>query len=260
MIVAGIDVGHRTTKLILLDNGNILSKRILVNPEESTSVAKEIMDAGLKGANVHLEDVAYIVSTGAMGKDVTFANLYRTSMACLARGVYELFPQARTIIDLGAETCNVVKIDSDGTILDTQANDKCAAGTGVFFEAMTKLLGTSTEDMGVLATKGNRSFEISSMCVVFAEQEVISHAHENPDISAEDLAASLHASIAERVAGLAKRLTIDDEVILTGGCAKNPGYVKHISEKLGAVVKVPEDPQVVMAYGAALYARDRGRE
>ena len=127
-------------------------------------------------------------------------------------------------------------------------------------EAMTKLLGTSIEQMGLLAAAGRKSFDISSMCVVFAEQEVISHAHENPDISAEDLAASLHASIAERVAGLAKRLGIETEVVLTGGCAKNPGYVRYISERLRAVVRVPKDPQVVTAYGAALLAAAKGRK
>ena len=181
-------------------------------------------------------------------------------MACLARGVFEVFPKARTIIDLGGETCTVFKMDTDGLILDMQANDKCAAGTGIFFEAMANLLGVSIEEMGILATRGTKNFEISSMCVVFAEQEVISHAHENPDISAADLAASLHASIAARVAGLAKRLTIEDEVVLTGGCAKNPGYVKFMRERLKAEVKVPEDPQSIMAYGAALVAGEKGRK
>jgi predicted CoA-substrate-specific enzyme activase len=257
MIVAGIDVGHRTLKLVLLNNEDILTQNMMTNSEESSKAAERVLDEAITAASIHKGDIGSIVATGSMGKEVKFANFYRTSMACLAKGVHRLFPEARTIIDLGGETCNVVKIDSSGAILDTQANDKCAAGTGIFFEAMTKLLGTSMAEMGALAKAGNRTFDINSMCVVFAEQEVISHAHENPDISAQDLAASLHASIAERVAGLAKRLTVEEEVILTGGCAMNPGYVKYVTEKLRAVVKVPEDPQVVAAYGAALFARER---
>ena len=258
MVTAGIDVGHRTSKLVLLKDGDIISNRVAENSDESTVIVESILNTSLKEADILLENIDFTVTTGAMGKSIPFSNLYRTSMACLARGVFEVFPKARTIIDLGGETCTVFKMDTDGLILDMQANDKCAAGTGIFFEAMANLLGVSIEEMGILATRGTKNFEISSMCVVFAEQEVISHAHENPDISAADLAASLHASIAARVAGLAKRLTIEDEVVLTGGCAKNPGYVKFMRERLKAEVKVPEDPQGIMAYGAALVAGEKG--
>jgi predicted CoA-substrate-specific enzyme activase len=258
MVTAGIDVGHRTSKLVLVKDGDIINKRVAENSDESKVIAENILNTSLKETDIGTEDIDFTVTTGAMGKGISFSNLYRTSMACLARGVFEVFPKARTVIDLGGETCTVFKMDTDGLIMDMQANDKCAAGTGIFFEAMAKLLGVSMEEMGILATRGTKNFEISSMCVVFAEQEVISHAHENPDISAADLAASLHASIAARVAGLAKRLTIEDEVVLTGGCAKNPGYVKYMGEILKADVKVPEDPQGIMAYGAALIAREKG--
>jgi len=220
MVTSGIDIGHRTSKLVLLRDGVITGKHVVENSEDSTVIAEKLLKTGLKAANLGPDDIAYTVATGAMGKSIQSADLYRTSMACLARGVFEIFPMARTIIDLGGETCTVFKLDSDGRIVDMQANDKCAAGTGIFFEAMAKLLGVSIEEMGILATQGNKNFEISSMCVVFAEQEVISHAHENPDISAADLSASLHASIAARVAGLAKRLSIEETVVLTGGCAK----------------------------------------
>lgn len=259
MVVAGIDVGHRTTKLVLLRDGDIIAGRVIVNSDESSITAQRIIDQTTREIKIAPKDISFMVATGAMGKGVKFANLYRTSMACLARGVSKTYPHVRTLIDLGGETCNVVKIGSNGEILDTQANDKCAAGTGIFFEAISKLLGVSIEEMGDLARKGQRSFEISSMCVVFAEQEVISHAHENPDISAADLAASLHASIADRVAGLAKRLIVENEVVLTGGCARNPGYVKYISMALDSDVRVPQDPQLVMAYGAALLAAEKGR-
>jgi len=260
MVTTGIDVGHRTSKLVMLNDRKIIDQRVVENSDESTVIAERILGAGLQAVDIRREDIGFTVATGAMGKGLKFVDMYRTSMACLARGVYELFPQARTIIDLGGETCTVFKMGEGGGILDMQANDKCAAGTGIFFEAMAKLLGVSLDDMGRLATEGTKNFEISSMCVVFAEQEVISHAHENPDISAADLAASLHASIAARVAGLAKRLTVEKDVVLTGGCAKNPGYVKYMQEILKMDVKVPQDPQGVMAFGAALIAYEKGRK
>lgn len=259
MVTTGIDVGHRTSKLVILNDQKVISRRVMENSDESSVIAEKILSSGLKEVDIPREDIEFTIATGAMGKGLQFVDMYRTSMACLARGVFELFPEARTIIDLGGETCTVFKMGPEGVILDMQANDKCAAGTGIFFEAMAKLLGVSIEDMGRLATEGTKNFEISSMCVVFAEQEVISHAHENPDISAADLAASLHASIAARVAGLAKRLTVEKDVVLTGGCARNPGYVKYMQEILNMDVKVPEDPQGIMAYGAALIADERGR-
>ena len=260
MVTTGIDVGHRTSKIVILNDRKIMNQQVMDNSDESSVIADRILNAGLKAADIRREDIGFSIATGAMGKGLKSVDMYRTSMACLARGVYELFPEARTIIDLGGETCTVFKMGAGGVILDMQANDKCAAGTGIFFEAMAKLLGVSIADMGRLATEGTKNFEISSMCVVFAEQEVISHAHENPDISAADLAASLHASIAARVAGLAKRLTVEKEVVLTGGCAKNPGYVKYMQEILKMDVRVPQNPQAVMAYGAALIAHEKGRK
>jgi benzoyl-CoA reductase subunit D len=260
MIVAGIDVGHRTTKLVILRDGDIIAGRVIANSDESSVTAQRIIDQTTGEIKIAPEDISFIVATGSMGKGVKFANLYRTSMACLARGVHEACPSARTVIDLGGETCNIIKINPDGAILDIQSNDKCAAGTGIFFESIARLLGLSIGDMGALAAQGQKTFSINSMCVVFAEQEVISQAHENPDISAADLAASFHASVAEGVAGLAKRLTLENDIALTGGCAINPGYVKYVSVALGSDVKMPEDPQLVTAYGAALSAAEKGRK
>ena len=259
MAVAGIDVGHRSIKLVIMEDGEILSKKVLNSSEETNALAKKILDQTVEEIGLDPSRLKFIATTGGMGKSVSFANLYRTVAYCLAKGVYSLFPGARTIIDMGGETCNVVKLNETGEIEDTQSNDKCAAGTGIFFEAMAKLLGTSLGEMGRWATKGEVEFEISSMCVMFAEQEVISHCHENPDISAEALSAGIHLSIAERVAGLAKRLGITEEVVLTGGVAKNPGFVKFLSQRIKTIPKVPEDPQIMAAYGAAIIAGEKIR-
>ncbi len=259
MAVAGIDVGHRSIKLVIMENGEILSKKVLNSSEETNALAKRALDQTIEEIGFDPSRLKFIATTGGMGKGVSFSNLYRTVAYCLAKGVYSFFPRARTIIDMGGETCNVIKLNETGEIEDTQSNDKCAAGTGIFFEAMAKLLGTSLGEMGRWATKGKVEFEISSMCVMFAEQEVISHCHENPDISAEALSAGIHLSIAERVAGLAKRLGITEEVVLTGGVAKNPGFVKFLSQRINSIPKVPEDPQIMAAYGAAIIAYEKIR-
>lgn len=259
MAVAGMDVGHRSIKLVFVEDGKILSKKVLNSSEETNALARRALDQTIGEIGLDPSRLKFIATTGGMGKSVSFSNLYRTVAFCLAKGVYNLFPKARTIIDMGGETCNVIKLNETGEIEDTQSNDKCAAGTGIFFEAMAKLLGTSLDQMGKWATHGEVQFEISSMCVMFAEQEVISHCHENPDISAEALSAGIHLSIAERVAGLAKRLGITEEVVLTGGVAKNPGFVKFLSQRIKTIPKVPEDPQIMAAYGAAIVAGEKIR-
>ena len=199
MAVAGIDIGHRSIKVVILEDGKILSKKILNSSEETNVLAKKILDQTVGEIGLAPSRLEFITSTGGMGKNVSFTNLYRTVAYCLAKGVHALFPRARTIIDMGGETCNVVKLNEMGEIEDTQSNDKCAAGTGIFFESMAKLLGVSLEEMGRWATKGEVQFEISSMCVMFAEQEVISHCHENLDISAVALSAGIHLSLWQRV-------------------------------------------------------------
>lgn len=256
MAVAGIDVGHRSIKLVVMEDEKILSKKTLNSSEEANSISKKILDQSIRETVRDASIIKFVTTTGVMGKSISFSNLYRTIPYCLAKGVSKLFPRARTIIDMGGETCNVVKLNDSGEIEDTQSNDKCAAGTGIFFEAMAKLLGTSLEEMGKWALNGEVKFEISSMCVMFAEQEVISHCHENPDISAEALSAGIHLSIAERVAGLAKRLGITEEVVLTGGVAKNLGFVKFFSERINCTPRIPDDPQIVSAFGAALIANE----
>ena len=160
MVVAGIDVGHRTTKLVILRDGNIIARNVIANSDESSVTARQIIDQTTREIKIAPEDISFIMSTGSMGKGVKFANSYRTSMACLTKGVYERFPGVRTVIDLGGETCNVVKVSLDGKIVDMQSNDKCAAGTGIFFEAFSKLLGVSIEEMGDLARNGTKTFDI----------------------------------------------------------------------------------------------------
>ena len=124
MVTSGIDVGHRTTKLVLLRDGGLINRQILENSDQSALIAERILNSGLREVAIPREGVDFTVATGALGKGIKFADLYRTSMACLARGVYEIFPKARTIIDLGGETCTVFKMDAKGSIVDMQANDK----------------------------------------------------------------------------------------------------------------------------------------
>ncbi|MCX5999544.1 MAG: acyl-CoA dehydratase activase [Chloroflexi bacterium] len=256
MLVAGLDMGSLTTKVIILKNGDILSWRILMAAHEGEIEARGAVQDALGGTGFALENVAYIVATGAGRKSVSFAHKQKTSGSCLARGIHQLFPSVRTIIDVGAETCTVTRVNVSGTLDDCIGNDRCASGTGVFLDAMARLLQMPLEEMARRSLLAESKAEVSNMCAIFAEQEVISHVHRQPPTPLNNVIAGIHASMATRVAGLARRIGVKEEVAFTGGVAKNAGFVRALEESLRVRLKIPEEPQLAAALGAAAIARD----
>ena len=255
MIVAGIDLGNLTSKAVILGDGHILSQKVLVAAEEKCSAAEEVVAQALKAAGIPREELKYIVSTGAGRRGIPFVQGTRTSTTCLAKGARWLYPSARTVIDIGAETCDIIKLDEHGTVQHIQGNDKCAAGTGIFFDTMAKFLGVSMYEMSRLSLKAEKAVQLTSMCVIFAEQELITHIHEDPPPPTEELVAGIHLSIAMRVAGMVGRVGIEKDVVLAGGVARNKGFVRTLEERLGTQLRVPENPELVLALGAALIAQ-----
>ena len=175
-------------------------------------------------------------------------------MLCHAKGAHWLFPSARTVIDIGAESSKVMRLNEDGGVEDFAGNDKCAAGTGIFLDTMAKAMEVPVEEAGELSLNYTEKARISSMCAVFAESEVVSHIHRGT--SRNDILAGIHESIADRVFGMSNRVGIKDDVVLTGGVALNIGMVKALEEKLERKIYVPEDPRITGALGAALIACD----
>ncbi|MEK7822380.1 MAG: acyl-CoA dehydratase activase, partial [Planctomycetota bacterium] len=169
-----------------------------------------------------------------------------------------LFPNTRTIIDIGGQDSKAVALTTDGPsgprVVDFCMNDKCAAGTGRFLEVMARVLDVDIKEMGPLSQKSTREINISSMCTVFAESEVISLIHQKHN--KEDIISGLHTAIARKVLSLVQRLDIREEVTLTGGVMKNVGVVEKLQQELSPrKVNLPEEPQIVGAIGAALLAR-----
>lgn len=257
MIVAGIDMGSLTTKVVILEGNNILAHHIhiLISSKEGVIDAQKAIDGALRDAGLSFDLIQYIVSTGFDRKSVAFANKQRTEASCLAKGAHWLFPSARTVIDVGAETSTTLKLNEKGVVEDIQGNDKCAAGAGIFLDAMAELMQLSIEDFSRLSLNAKEKAKITNTCVVFAESEVISHIHKKPSVPKNDIIAGIHESIVERIIGLSARIGINKDVVLTGGVAKNIGFVKALEEKMGMKVSVPDEPQIVAALGAALIAQ-----
>jgi predicted CoA-substrate-specific enzyme activase len=253
---AGVDIGSTMTKVVIM-NQSVLASVIGPTGPEHRKLANRVMEEALKKAKLPFEEITYLVATGYGRINVPFADRQITEISCHAKGVSYLFPEARTVIDIGGQDSKGIKL-KDGRAVDFVMNDKCAAGTGRFLEVAAEELGVKLEDMGKLSLEAKKTVRISNTCTVFAAQEVITKLTEGAALA--DIIAGLHEAIATRVYGMLRRLKIEREVALTGGGAKNIGLVKALEAKLGFAVLVPPEPLLTGAMGAALLGRDIVKE
>jgi predicted CoA-substrate-specific enzyme activase len=240
-------------KAVILNGVGVQYSTSLPAADGAETTAKAAMEDLLRKAEVNQED-AYIVATGVGSKAVSFCRQQKAITTCLARGVSRLFPTARMIIDMGAETSTVLKINERGRVTDWAGQDKCAAGTGMFVQAMAKVMQVSLDEMSEYSLRAKGKADITGTCAVFAESEVISHIHRVPPTPKEDIIAGIHSSMVSRVMGLLKRLGIEKDVAVVGGVARNKGLIAILERELGFKVLVPENPEMVAALGAAILA------
>ena len=257
IIVGGCDVGSATGKALILRDGKIAAYTIIPATTKPEETARLAMDEALKKAGISsLEEIGYLVGTGYGRTQVPFANENISEITCHARGASWLLPTVRTVIDIGGQDCKVIGINDGGKVREFTMNDKCAAGTGRFFEAMARTLEVDLQGLSSLALQSQNPAQITSQCSVFAESEVISLV--NNGVDPADIAAGLHVSIASRLSSQARHVGIIEDVAVSGGCAKNKALVESLQKKLGITIKIlPEDPQVAGALGAALIAQEK---
>ncbi|MBI2859875.1 MAG: 2-hydroxyglutaryl-CoA dehydratase [Chloroflexi bacterium] len=242
------------TKAVIVDEAGAICVRIEQHTgAEHRRLANKVMEEALEQAGISFDRIAYVVATGYGRINVPFADRQITELTCHARGIVSLFPDARTVLDIGGQDAKGMKIQ-DGRLIDFVMNDKCAAGTGRFLEVVASTLGIKLEDLGPISLKSTKKVAISSTCTIFAQQELSSHLSNG--VAIEDIVAGLHGAIARRAVGMMKRLKIEPDVVFTGGVAKNPGVVRAVEDYIGLKVFVPEDPLISGALGAALLGRD----
>jgi predicted CoA-substrate-specific enzyme activase len=249
---AGIDAGASATKVVIVNNKEeIVSYAIVASGINFKVSSEEALKKVLEKSNLTQKDVLYTVATG-YGRALVNANAASSEITCISRGIHKLFPSARTIVDVGGQDSKAIRIDGNGRVLDFVMNDKCAAGTGRFLEVMATILGKPIEELGKLHFKSSDPVKISSTCTVFAESEVISHISKGCNI--EDVIAGLHNAIAERIFNMSSRIGFEKDVAFTGGVTKNPGFVEALSKRIGLKPILPQEPQIICAFGAALTA------
>ncbi|MBU6391647.1 MAG: 2-hydroxyacyl-CoA dehydratase [Planctomycetota bacterium] len=256
MYTIGIDIGSMSANGVLLnEKKEILSSVIIPTGASSKKAADKTFHQILTEHKLTEKDIDYIIATGYGRIKVPFANEVVTEITCHAKGANYYFPKARTIIDIGGQDSKVIKVDANGNVLDFVMNDKCAAGTGRFLEVMARTLEIDLEDMGGLSLNGKDNVSVSSLCTVFAESEVVSLV--GADHKTADICRALHISIAKRITAQVKRIGLEEEIVMTGGVAKNIGVVTELEKNLGCKIKISEEPQINGALGAALIALEK---
>ncbi len=255
MVAAGIDVGSRATKAVLLDRAAVLSSVVMDTGPESVKTSEEALQAVLRAAGVSPDEVEYTVATGYGRVLVPFADENVSEISCHARGVHHCHPSVRTILDMGGQDCKAIRCDGNGTVVNFIMNDKCAGGTGRFLEIMAEVLGVPLAGIGEAALEAREDIPFNTVCAVFAKSEAISCLRKG--VSKENILSGLHEAIAIRSVGLLKRVGLEKDFSISGGIARNRGLVWKLSQKVGLEPLLADEPQLMGALGAALFARER---
>ncbi|MBQ1548438.1 MAG: activase [Lachnospiraceae bacterium] len=256
----GCDVGSTYTKAVILDeSGKIVADTTMkskINAEESAKLAMEEVCGKVDGIK-NSKDLAYLIGTGYGRNKVPFADENISEISCHAMGVHVTDPSVESIIDIGGQDIKGIAIDKDGTVKNFAMNDKCAAGTGRFYEAMARSFEMTLPEFSKLSLTAKNVIPITAQCTVFAESEVITLVGEGKAM--DEIAAGIQMAVAKRCFVMAKKAGATDSITLTGGCAKNDGLKDAIEHVLKLkVVNLKTDPQLMGALGAAEYARQKG--
>ena len=256
MYVMGIDSGSTSTNAVIMDQDRKIRAFSVVRTGAKSGVsADRVLKDVLEKAGLAREDISWIVSTGYGRVSIEFADENVTEISCHGKGAHYFNPQIRTILDIGGQDSKAIKLSETGEVKDFVMNDKCAAGTGRFLEMIARTLEVSLDELGAIALTSREKIEITSMCSVFAESEVISLIANNKEKA--DIADGVCHAIANKAFGLLRRVGMEPAYMMTGGVAKNPGVVRAVEEKIGAEIYICEEPEIVGAAGAALYALEK---
>ena len=254
MYTCGIDVGSVSAEAVILsrqDGKNDIAAYI-ISPTggDSKEAATNVFNLALEKSGLSAGDITSVVATGYGRLNIPFATKNITEISCHARGVINYFPGVRTVIDIGGQDSKVIKLDSKGNPIDFLMNDKCAAGTGRFLEVMAKALDIDLRNFAEIFAGTSQKVDISSTCTVFAESEIVSLIGHG--VGKNSIVKGLVYSITSRIISMVERIGLEEPVCMTGGVAKNLAVVSALEEKLNLKIKVPQEPQITGALGAAL--------
>ena len=251
----GIDIGSSSSKVVAVDENRNVLGYVVKNIGTGTNGVDLCMKELMEKLGKSWDDVEYSIVTGYGRMTYDKADKQITEITCHAKGVVSVYPNARSIIDIGGQDAKAIQLAENGTIENFVMNEKCAAGTGRFFEVMARVLNCPIEELAELAESATEAVSISSTCTVFAESEVISQLASGASLAS--VAKGAHIAVAKRVAGLAKRIALKPDLVMTGGVALNDAMVRCMEDQVGIPVIKPDNPQIMGALGAAMFAQEK---
>ena len=251
----GIDVGSVTTKGVIAKDGKLEYHHLIPSGFNYGAAAQQLRQELLAKAAMSLEHMAGIVATGCGASSVSYANRQASEIVCCARGMGTIFPSARTVISVGGQASQVIRMGKSGRLAEFAVSEKCAAGSARFLQVMANVLRIDLADIGPLSLESQNPVTFSTGCAVFGETEAITRIAEG--FSKEDILAGVHQSLANKVASLVTQIGLEAECALCGGGGLDVGLIKSLEEKLGLQLLVPSHPRIVTAFGAAVLAQEK---
>jgi len=255
---AGVDVGSTQTKATIVDeSGRIVARALTDTGAYLVRAAERAYERALTEAGIARDDVGYVVGTGYGRFNVAFGDTQVTEISCHAKGAWALFPNTRTVIDIGGQDTKAISVSDRGEVLDFAMNDKCAAGSGRFLTNSAEAVGMDVSEIGERSLLAKQPVRLSTVCTVFVESDILSYLAQGKKV--EDILAGVHAAIAARTVALVRRVGATQEITFTGGVSRNGGMVRGLEEKLATRINVSPDSHFTGAIGAAIHALERMR-
>jgi len=254
LITAGIDIGSSSAQAVILKNNTIQSFGNIGAGIDKKETAYKVLGLALQGTDISREDIKYVVGTGYGRYQVPYANRNVTEITCHARGAHYFFPNVRTVLDMGGQDCKAISCDENGKVTAFVMNEKCAAGTGRSVEVIAKLFDLRLDDIGPMSLDIKETPpHMGSTCVVFAKSEALRMLRSG--VPRNTVLAAYCDALVRRIVLLLQRIGVKDDLVISGGIAKNIGVVKRIEENLATKAHICFEPQIVGAVGAALIAQ-----
>ncbi len=250
----GIDIGSEKSKGVVVKDGKLEAEATLPSGYKYGETAESLKEKLIESLGITFEDITFTVATGQGRDSVSFSDDVADDIRCSARGINSLFADVRTIVDIQGQSSQILHVNEIGQVGDFVISEKCAAGSGQFLHVIGNVLRIDIDEIGELSLKSKDPVRFTTGCVVFWETEAISRVSEG--FSTEDILAGVHRAMAEKIISLIERIGLKEECAISGGGGLDIGLVKSLKDKLGIEVKVPPNPQIVTALGAAIMAAE----
>ena len=248
----GVDVGSVTTKIVINNDRERSFFYKMPSGSNFKQAADTVLAEILKLSKLKLKDISLILATGCGSEQVGYADDQVSDLTSSATGVHALFPDVKSVIEVGGQSSKVIRINDMGKIINFVVSEKCASGSGRFLQVMARVMQMSIDDIGPLSLKSDNPVNFTTSCAVFGESEAISRIAEGTP--KEDIMAGVHQSLATKISTLTDRIGMEPPCAIIGGGALDIGLVKRTEKILGIELHQPDHPQIMTAFGAALHA------